>query len=106
MEARDALETARASAAFKFHLDLHLAKEDTHLYRLVRERLSLADQGQAVGLMASKVPQDRFPEAIAWLFPLLGQADRETMTRIWETTLPAEVFAGVQRLIQKAVGSA
>ena len=28
---RDALQTARATAAFKFHLDLHLAKEDAHL---------------------------------------------------------------------------
>src|SRR2546423_11294842 len=27
--AHDTLETARATAAFKFHLDVHLAKEDT-----------------------------------------------------------------------------
>src|SRR5438034_3168875 len=35
-----ALETARATAAFKFYLDVHLMKEDTHLYRLIRERVS------------------------------------------------------------------
>src|SRR6516165_6881244 len=35
---RDPLETARATKAFKFHLDLHLDKEDTHMYRLSRER--------------------------------------------------------------------
>src|SRR6266480_3125539 len=29
VSAHDALETARATAAFRFHLDLHLAKEDT-----------------------------------------------------------------------------
>src|SRR5438046_4223572 len=29
---RDELGTARATAAFKFHLDIHLAKEDAHLY--------------------------------------------------------------------------
>ena len=33
--ANNALETARASAAFKFHLDMHLGKEDAHLYRIV-----------------------------------------------------------------------
>src|SRR5450432_1775825 len=38
VSAHDALETARATAAFKFHLDIHLAKEDTHLYRIIRER--------------------------------------------------------------------
>jgi hypothetical protein len=101
--AGDPLQTARASAAFKFHLDLHLDKEDAHLYRLIKERLSPADQGKAVGVMASAVPQARFPEVIAWLFPLLGHDDRENMTRVWQMLLPAPVFAGVKPLIQKAV---
>ena len=102
--ADDALETARASAAFKFHLDLHLDKEDAHLYRLIRERVSMPDQGKAVGLMASTVPQDRFPEVIVWLFPLLGHDDRENMTRIWQTVMPAPGFAMAKQLIQKAIG--
>jgi len=101
--AHDALETARASAAFKFHLDIHLAKEDAHVYRLIRERVSMADQGQAVGVMSSTVPQDRFPEVIAWLFPLLGDDDRENMTRIWQMVMPPPVFAGAKQLIQKAI---
>jgi hemerythrin-like domain-containing protein len=87
VSARDLLETARATAAFKFHLDIHLGKEDAHLYRLIRERVSVPDQGKAVGLMSSTVPQDRFPELIAWLFPLLGLDDRENMTRIWQKRL-------------------
>lgn len=37
----DPLETARAAAAFRFHLDIHLYKEDTHLYRIFEERVSL-----------------------------------------------------------------
>ena len=37
---RDPLGTARATAAFKFHLDWHLAKEDRHLYVLFEGRLS------------------------------------------------------------------
>jgi hemerythrin-like domain-containing protein len=102
--ASDPVEIARASAAFKFHLDLHLAKEDAHLYRLVRERVSEEEQGKAVGLMATTVPRERFPEAVAWLFPLLGHDDRENMTRIWQMLMPVEVFAGVKQLIQKAVG--
>jgi hemerythrin-like domain-containing protein len=104
VSARDTLGAARATAAFKFHLDLHLAKEDSHLYRLIRERVSLPDQGKAVGVMASLVPRERFPEVVAWVFPLLGRVDRENMTRVWEMLMPAEVFAGVRQLIQKAVG--
>jgi hypothetical protein len=101
--AHDMLETARASAAFKFHLDLHLAKEDAHVYRLIRERVSMADQGKAVGMMSSTVPQDRFPEAVAWLFPLLGEDDRENVTRIFQMSLPPPVFTGVKQIIQKAI---
>ncbi|MGA2093893.1 MAG: hemerythrin domain-containing protein [Sedimentisphaerales bacterium] len=105
VSAHDAIATARATAAFKFHLDIHLAKEDAHLYRLVRERVSAPDQGKAVGIMSSTVPQDRFPEVIAWMFPLIGNDDRENITRIWQMVMPPPVFAGVKQLIQKAIGS-
>ena len=104
VDARDALETARATAAFKFHLDVHLGKEDAHLYRLMRERVSVPDQGKALGIMASNVPQDRFPDVIMWLFPLLDHDDRETMTRIWQMVLPPPAFAGAKGVIQKALG--
>lgn len=100
----DALETARASAAFKFHLDIHLAKEDAHLYRLVRERVPMSEQVKAAGLMSSSVPQERFPEVIAWEFPLIGDNDRENMTRILQSVMPPPVFAQVSQLIRKVVG--
>ena len=103
--ARDMLETARATAAFRFHLDIHLDKEDTHLYRIFRERIPMPDQGKAVGIMSGTVPQDRFPEVIAWMFPLIGHDDRENMTRIWQMVMPPPVFAGVKELIRKSVGS-
>jgi len=103
--AHDALQTARASAVFKFHLHFHLDKEDAHVYRLIRERVSLPDQVKALGLMSSTVPQARFPEAIAWLYPLLGNDDREDLTRVWQMAMPAPVFAGVKQLIHQAVGN-
>jgi hemerythrin-like domain-containing protein len=100
----DAIETARATAAFKFHLGMHLDKEDSHMYRIIRERVSLPEQGKAVGIMSSHVPQDRFPEVVAWMFPLMGDTDRENMTRIWQSVMPPPAFAGARHLIQKAVG--
>ncbi|MGZ6346612.1 MAG: hemerythrin domain-containing protein [Anaerolineales bacterium] len=102
--AQDALEIARASAAFKFHLDIHLGKEDAHLYRLIRERVSMPDQGKALGVMSSTIPQDRFPDVIAWIFPLVGNDDRENMTRIWQMVMPPPAFTQVKQLIQKALG--
>ena len=100
----DTLQTARATAAFKFHLDIHLAKEDAHLYRLIRERVSVADQAKAVGVMAGEVPPERNPELIAWMFPLLGDDDRENMTRIWQMVMPPEVFDGAIQLVHQAIG--
>jgi hemerythrin-like domain-containing protein len=104
VSARDALQTARATAAFKFHLDIHLDKEDAHLYRLIKERVPVPDQAKAVSIMASTAPQDRFPEVVAWMFPLMGHDDRENMIRIWQMVLPAPAFTGAKQLIQKAIG--
>jgi hypothetical protein len=104
VSAHDIVQTARASAAFKFHLDLHLKKEDTHLYRLFRERIPLPEQAKAAGQMASLIPQERFPEVITWLFPLLGIDDRENTTSIFQMVFPAPAFAGVKKLIRQAIG--
>jgi len=104
VSAKDPIGSARATAAFKFHLDIHLHKEDTHLYRIIRERMSLPDQGQAVGVMAGTVPQDRFPELVAWMYPLLGDDDRENMTRIWQMVMPPEAFTGAISLVHDAIG--
>jgi hypothetical protein len=101
---RDPLETARATKAFKYFLDVHLDKEDGHLYRLIRERVSVPDQGQAVGVMAGGVPQDRFPEFVVWMYPLLGDDDRENMTRIWQMLMPADAFTGAVQLVHQAIG--
>jgi len=100
----DALETARATKAFKFHLKLHLDKEDAHMYRIISERVSVPDQAQAIGLMGSHAPQDRFPEIVAWMFPLIGLDDRVNMTRAWQMGMPPEGFAFALHLIEQAVG--
>jgi hypothetical protein len=105
IKASDTMAVARATAAFEFHLRFHLNKEEAHLYRIFNERVALANQGPIVGKMAQKIPQDRFPEAVAWLFPLLGPDDRENMTRIWRQSLPAPAFAMATKLIQKAIGN-
>ena len=104
VSANDILATARATAAFKFHLDLHLEKEDSHLYRLVRERVSMPDQGKAVGIMANEIPKERFPELVAWIYPLMDINDRENMTSIWQMVMPPQAFDQAKQLIKKAVG--
>jgi hemerythrin-like domain-containing protein len=105
VNASDTLAVARATAAFDFHLGIHLNKEDAHLYRIFNERVSLPNQGAIVGKMAQKVPQERFPELVGWLYPLIGPDDREKMTRIFQQVMPEPGFAGARKLIQAAIGN-
>lgn len=104
VQATDLLETARASAAFKFHLDIHLAKEDAHLYRIMREKTTPQEQAKAVGIMSSTVPPARFPEVIAWIIPLTGPDDQENMVRIWQMVLPPDRFGIAINLVKQAAG--
>jgi len=101
----DPIATTRSTAAFSFHLGIHLDKEEAHLYRIFNERVSLPNQGTIIGKMAQKVPQNRFPEVVNWLYPLIGHNDRENMTRIFRQTLPEPAFAGAIKLIQAAIGN-
>jgi hypothetical protein len=101
----DPLAVARATAAFDFHLRIHLDKEEAHLYRIFNERVSLPDQGAIVGKMAREIPGERFPEFVGWLYPLLGPIDRENMVRIMRQALPAPKFAEATKLIQAAIGN-
>jgi len=101
--ASDLLATARATAAFNFHLRIHLDKEEAHLYRIFNERVSLSNQGAIVGKMAQGVPRERFPEVVGWLYPLLGPDHRENMTRIWQQAFPAPAFADATKLIKAAI---
>jgi len=103
-DAHDDLRTARAAAAFRFHLNIHLEKEDTHLYRIFRERIPLPEQARVLGVMSGTVPRERFPEVIRWMFPLIGNDDRENMTRIWQKVMPEEAFTGVKGVIKTTIG--
>jgi hypothetical protein len=104
ISARDAVGTARATAAFKFHLESHLAKEDAHLFRIMRERVPVPDQVKAVGIMSSTMPVSRVPEFNEWIYPLLGDDDRENFTRALMMLMPFEVFAPSIPQIRQATG--
>jgi len=102
---QDSLKTARATAAFRFHLNMHLGKEDAHLYRIFRQRISIPDQNRILGVMAGKIPPDRAAEVVIWLFSLIGQDDRENMIRIYQKMMPDPVFAKTSELIKKTIGN-
>jgi hypothetical protein len=99
----DPLTTARATAVLASHLRIHLYKEDAHLYPILRERTTESEQASIVGLMSKKVPPDRFPTLVQWLFPLLDLDDRVVITKGWMTLMPPQVFAGLKPLIKKIV---
>jgi hypothetical protein len=99
----DALTVARATAALTTHLRIHLYKEDTHLYPILRERTTEDNQASIVGLMSKKVPPDKMPTLIQWLFPLLVYDDRVVVIRGWKALMPPQVFAGLKNIIRETV---
>ena len=99
----DPLTTARATAVLASHLKIHLDKEDAHLYAILRERTTESEQASIVGLMSKKVPPERFPTLVQWLFPLLDLEDRVVVTKGWMTLMPPQVFEGLKPLIKKTV---
>ena len=105
VQAGDSLKAARATAAFKFHLDLHLAKEDHQVYGLIRERIRLPEERGMVGTVSGMVPRERFPEVVAWIFPLLGPVDQQNLVEVFRMLMPEEVFTGVAGLVRSAMGA-
>jgi hemerythrin-like domain-containing protein len=102
--ANDPVGVARATAAFKFHLDMHLHKEEVHLYRLFVDRLSEAEQAEAVGVFTDALPVDRFADFVGWLFPLVDLEDRARLVRVWQVAMPPQVFAESMGLVQSVLG--
>ena len=99
----DPLQACRATAVLNSHLRIHLNKEDAHLYPILREKTTISQQVTIGGIMSSKIPPNRFPAAIAWLFPLLDLNDRVTVVRGWMTLMPPQIFVNVKPLIKSAV---
>jgi iron-sulfur cluster repair protein YtfE (RIC family) len=97
------LLASRATAVLNAHLRIHLDKEDAHLYPILRKKTTLSQQVAIGAIMSSKIPPDRFPAAIAWLFPLLDLNDRVTVTRGWMTLMPTQIFANLKPLIKSAI---
>jgi len=103
LKSPDPLLAARATAVLNSHLRIHLDKEDAHLYPILRERTTVSQQVSIGVVMSSKIPPDRFPAAIKWLFPLLSLNDQVVVTKGWMAFMPPQVFANVKPLIKNAV---
>jgi Hemerythrin HHE cation binding domain len=102
-QAPDALTIVRATAVLASHLRIHLDKEDAHLYAILRERTTEIEQASIVDQMSKKVPPDKFPALVQWLFPLLNLEDQTVVTKGWLSLMPTQVFANVKPLIRKAI---
>lgn len=62
-------------------------------------RSSVADEN-ALGILASVIPDERFPGGGEVAVPVIGQeGDRENSTRIFQMSKPVTVFASVEELI-------
>jgi len=100
----DPLDLARATVAAKFHLDMHLYKEEVDLYPVFASALAPDAQAAAVRAFTDALPAERFGDFVRWLFPLVDPGDQEKVVRVWHATMPAAMFAGSLRLVENALG--
>ena len=100
----DDLVAARETAAMNQHLRLHLDKEDRFLYPMLRNNLSGPEQAAMVGRMSGGVPPEKASLLVSWLYPLLDMGERVTMTGVWKSLMPPEVFEKHKALIRKTIG--
>jgi iron-sulfur cluster repair protein YtfE (RIC family) len=100
----DFTAVTRATAVLQSHLRIHLDKEDAYIYPVLGQRLTDEEQAAMTNTMASKVPPEKFPIVIQWLFPLLNLEDQVLVARAWSSLMPSQVFAGVKHLIEGATG--
>jgi len=100
----DAIDIARATVACKFHLDMHLYKEDVDLYPVFARALSRDAQAAAVRVFTDALPADRFGDFVRWLFPLADTEDQEKVVRVWHASMPPAMFTGSLRLVENALG--
>ncbi len=101
----DDLSAARETAAMNQHLRLHLDKEDSFLYPLLREHLSMPAQFSMVGHMSSSIPAEKSSMFVQWMFPLINLEERAVMAGIWKVLMPPNVFEMFKSLIRKAIPS-
>ena len=101
--APDALTVARATAVLNGHLRIHLNKEDAHLYAILRERTTDAEQVDIGALMSRSIPPDKYPTMIQWVLPLLDFEDQVVVAKGWANVMPPPVLVGIRPLIQKSV---
>jgi hypothetical protein len=104
VDARDAIEIARSTAAFKFHLEMHLYKEDVDLYPVLAEQLSTSEVADAVGVFTDALPVDRFGDFVRWLFPLVTTEERARVAQVWQAAMPPDMFAGTMGLVERTIG--
>lgn len=105
VNAPDELAAARASAVLHSHVQIHLAKEEAYVFPVLGQRLDPEEQALIVGQAGSKTPRQLVPQFVNWLFPLVNQQDRVTMTAHWKASMPEEVFLGVRSLIKGTLTS-
>jgi len=104
VDAEDAVEIARSTAAFRFHLEMHLYKEDVDLYPVVVDTLSPSEVAAAVGVFTDALPVERFGDFVRWLFPLVPTDERARVVRVWQVAMPEDAFTGSVGLVERTIG--
>ena len=81
--AQDELAAARAMTTLATHLRVHLAKEDAHMYPLLRAATTADEQLKILDGLVAVIPGEDFPPLLTWFYGLAPAEERALVTELW-----------------------
>ena len=84
-------------------MDAHLSQEEQELMPWCEQRMQPEQQGQLVGAMGQKMPQDKMPEIVPWMVRALPVDDRVGVLQMWHKVLPPPVFTAVKGMAKSGL---
>jgi hypothetical protein len=84
-------------------MDAHLNQEEQELMPWCEQRMQPEQQGQLVGAMGQKMPQEKMFEIVPWMVRALPVDDRVGVLQMWHKVLPPPVFASVKGMAKSGV---
>ena len=103
--ARDELAAACAMTSLATHLRIHLAKEDAHMYPLLREHTDAGEQFQILDGLAAVVPGEDFPVVLTWFYGLAPADERALMTELWMTLMGEDALPWFRGMAKDCIAS-
>ena len=105
LSSRDERAAARAMTALTTHLRIHLAKEDAHMYPLLRAATTAEEQLQILDGLVAAIPGEDFPALLTWFYGLAPEDERVLVTELWMAMVGEDALPWFRGMAKDCIAS-